>query len=155
MRGILFLGFFLVFSSCKNAGQDFQTLSEDQKKELAVLEVELRQEATLVTACTKDEDCNTLGFKPKPCNGYVDYVALSQISNREGQATEHLPSDSYLLLVTRIQGYEGRVRDYYRENDINYCLPVVEDQPLSKCVASKCELQPVQSFDPSLINNDE
>jgi hypothetical protein len=111
MRKIFPYIFFIFLFSCDPISEKVQKLSEDQSKDLNLLSAELSSEAALLNACETDDDCITIGFKPKGCGGYENFVAISLVSNKDSEITEERPSEDYDIFISRLIAYQSRYKN--------------------------------------------
>lgn len=139
MNRFLVLVVFFSLVACE-IPESIKTLTEDQSKELTDLNAELSLEAEKLSACQVNSDCSVLGFTPKACGGYQDFVVASQRSKADGSLSPSTPSQDYYLYVGRLRSYQKRVRDETFNRD-HYSTCEWIEAPLGRCEENKCILR--------------
>jgi len=136
-----FLSIFVFFAlvACE-VPESIKTLTEDQSKELTELNTELIAEGEKLSACQANSDCSVLGFTPKGCGGYQNFVVASKRSKADGTLSPTSPSNDYYLYLGRLRGYQKRVRDETFNSD-NYDTCEMIEAPLGRCEENKCVLR--------------
>ncbi|MEZ4814939.1 MAG: hypothetical protein R3A80_07015 [Bdellovibrionota bacterium] len=151
MKKLLAFAVFFLLVSCE-IPEAIKTINEDQEKELSELNIELSEQAKTLSACQADSDCSVVGFTPKACGGYLDFLVASQRSNKDGTLSSRLPSNDYLLFIGRLRSYQNRLNDLNDDNGYSTCDWI--EPPRGRCVENKCSVQSYMEFDPSLLNNE-
>lgn len=141
MRKIFPYILFVFLFSCEPISEKVQQLSEDQNKDLNILSTELSTDAALLTACESDDDCITVGFKPKSCGGYENFIALSLVSNKESEVTDERPSEDYDTFISRLIAFQSRYRaELKKAGGVSTCEFI--SPPKNACsTENKCVIQ--------------